>query len=128
MTDEDRAFPTALLDAAVAAADPERALDAQLPARPKGRTVVIGAGKGAAHPVPDAAGLAAAAAFFASARLSLEAAADRAQALGVPAVILSDAIEAEARDVGRVHAAFAALFVPGPTGTNVNDFRAILVC
>lgn len=294
VTDADRAFLTALFDAAVAAADPSRALAAHLPARPKGRTVVIGAGKGAAqlaaafetlwdgplegvvvtrygygcptrairvleaaHPVPDAAGLAASAALFdavrglgpddlvvalvcgggsallpappgdltledeaalnrallasgapisvmnairkqvsrikggrlaaachparvvslvvsdvpgddpaqvasgptvpdavtrdqaralvaswridlpprvadwlageagaaplpgdpvfarnevrviASARLSLEAAADRAQALGVPAVILSDAIEGEARDVGRVHAAIA---------------------
>jgi hydroxypyruvate reductase len=44
---------------------------------------------------------------IASARLSLEAAAQRAQALGVPAVILSDCIEGEARDVGRVHAAIA---------------------
>ncbi len=45
---------------------------------------------------------------IASARLSLEAAAARAQALGVPAVILSDRIEGEARDVARVHAAIAA--------------------
>lgn len=44
---------------------------------------------------------------IASARLSLEAAAAAAQAAGVPAVILSDAIEGEARDVGRVHAAIA---------------------
>src|SRR5690606_2554829 len=43
----------------------------------------------------------------ASARLSLEAAAARAGAAGVPAVILSDAIEGEARDVARVHAAIA---------------------
>jgi hydroxypyruvate reductase len=41
---------------------------------------------------------------IASARLSLEAAAARSR---VPAVILSDAIEGEARDVGRVHAAIA---------------------
>jgi hydroxypyruvate reductase len=294
VTDADRAFLTALFDAAVAAADPELALAAHLPERPKGRTVVIGAGKGAAqlaaaferlwdgplegvvvtrygygcptrairvleaaHPVPDDAGLRASTALFdavrglgpddlvvalvcgggsallpcppgdltladeaalnrallasgapisvmnairkqvsrikggrlaaachparvvslvvsdvpgddpaqvasgptvpdavtrdqaralvaswridlphrvadwlvgeagaaplpddpvfarnevrviASARLSLEAAADRARALGVPAVILSDAIEGEARDVGRVHAAIA---------------------
>ena len=33
----DRDFLTALFDAAVAAADPERALAAHLPARPKGR-------------------------------------------------------------------------------------------
>jgi len=96
-----RAFLKRLFDAAVAAADPERALAAHLPARPKGRTVVVGAGKGAAqlaaaferlwgapvegvvvtrygyacatrrirvleaaHPVPDAAGLAASAALL----------------------------------------------------------------
>lgn len=101
MTPEDRSFLTGLFDAAVAAADPERALAAHLPTRPKGRTVVIGAGKGAAqlaaaferlwkgplqgvvvtrygygcetrtirvieaaHPVPDVAGLAASAALF----------------------------------------------------------------
>lgn len=101
MTPEDRGFLMALFDAAVAAADPMRALAAHLPSRPKGRTVVIGAGKGAAqlaaafetlwdgplkgvvvtrygyscptktikvleaaHPVPDAAGLAASAALF----------------------------------------------------------------
>ena len=44
---------------------------------------------------------------IASARLSLEAAAGRAEAMGLSAVILSDAIEGEARDVGRVHAAIA---------------------
>lgn len=44
---------------------------------------------------------------IASARLSLEAAAATAEAHGVPAVILSDAIEGEARDVGQVHAAIA---------------------
>ncbi|MBL9074510.1 glycerate kinase [Tabrizicola sp.] len=44
---------------------------------------------------------------IASARLSLESAAARAEGQGVPAVILSDAIEGEARDVGRVHAAIA---------------------
>lgn len=101
MTPADRALLTQLFEAAVAAADPERALRPHLPARPKGRTVVVGAGKGAAqlaaaferlwdgplsgvvvtrygyscptarirvieaaHPVPDAAGLAASAALF----------------------------------------------------------------
>ncbi|WP_238368551.1 glycerate kinase type-2 family protein [Mesobacterium pallidum] len=44
---------------------------------------------------------------IASARLSLEAAAARAEAAGVTAAILSDAIEGEAREVGRVHAAIA---------------------
>ncbi|MDP2085860.1 MAG: glycerate kinase [Gemmobacter sp.] len=101
MTDDDRILLTDLFTAAVAAADPLRALAAHLPARPPGRTVVIGAGKGAAqlaaafetlwdapvsgvvvtrygygcptrhirvleaaHPVPDAAGIAASAALF----------------------------------------------------------------
>ena len=101
MTPDDRAFLTALFHAAVAAADPLRALAAHLPPRPKGRVVVIGAGKGAAqlaaafetlwdgpssgvvvtrygygcptkairvleaaHPVPDAAGLIASQALF----------------------------------------------------------------
>ncbi|SNS42666.1 glycerate kinase type-2 family protein [Antarctobacter heliothermus] len=44
---------------------------------------------------------------IASARLSLEAAAARAEAQGISAAILSDAIEGEAYDVGRVHAALA---------------------
>jgi hydroxypyruvate reductase len=44
---------------------------------------------------------------IASAHLSLEAAARRAEAMGVPAVILSDCVEGEARDVARVHAAIA---------------------
>ena len=42
-------FLTDLFNAAVDAADPETALSACLPAKPKGRTVVIGAGKGAAQ-------------------------------------------------------------------------------
>lgn len=94
---EARAFLGHLFDAAVNAADPERTIRLHLPDRPKGRTIVVGAGKGsaqmaaafekawdgplegtvvtrygyaapcerievveAAHPVPDAAGLAAA--------------------------------------------------------------------
>lgn len=44
---------------------------------------------------------------IASAAVSLEAAAAEAERRGVPAVILSDAIEGEARDVGLVHAAIA---------------------
>lgn len=87
-------FLTSVFKAAIAAADPEHTIRAHLPQRPKGRTIVIGAGKGsaqmaaafekawdgpieglvvtrygyaapterirvleAAHPVPDAAGL-----------------------------------------------------------------------
>ena len=42
-----------------------------------------------------------------SARFSLEAAAQRARALGIPAMILSDAIEGEAADIARMHAAIA---------------------
>lgn len=97
MTLDPKAFLTSIFEAAVAAADPELTIRKHLPAKPKGRTIVIGAGKGsaqmaaafekvwdgpieglivtrygygaptkqlevveAAHPVPDAAGLAAA--------------------------------------------------------------------
>ncbi|TGQ40712.1 MULTISPECIES: glycerate kinase [unclassified Mesorhizobium] len=93
MTDP-KSFLTSIFNAAVAAADPEKTIRSHLPARPKGRTIVVGAGKGsaqmaaafekvwdgpieglvvtrygygakcerieiveAAHPVPDAAGL-----------------------------------------------------------------------
>ena len=49
MTPEDRAFVTALFDAAVQAANPMQVLRAHLPQRPTGRVVVIGAGKGVAQ-------------------------------------------------------------------------------
>ena len=49
MIAEDRAFLTALFEAAVSAADPCLAIKAHIPNPPKGRTVVIGAGKGAAQ-------------------------------------------------------------------------------
>jgi glycerate 2-kinase len=55
---------------------------------------------------------------IASARLSLEAAAARAEAEGIAAVILSDAIEGEARDIGRMHAAIAR-----ETATRNRPFR-----
>ncbi len=98
---DDRQFLASLFRAAVDAADPQTALLPHMPDRPKGRTVVVGAGKGAAqmakafedlwgepvegvvvtrygyrgptrriqvleasHPVPDAAGLAASDALF----------------------------------------------------------------
>lgn len=98
---DPRAFLISLFNAAVLAAQPERTIAANLPERPKGRTIVIGAGKGsaqmarafekawggslegvvvtrygfgvpcerikiieAAHPVPDLAGLAATAELF----------------------------------------------------------------
>ncbi len=44
-----RAFLQKLFYAAVAAADPDKALATHLPEKPKGRTVVVGAGKGAAQ-------------------------------------------------------------------------------
>lgn len=103
MKPTDRIFLTRLFEAAIAAAEPARALQGNLPDKPKGRTVVIGAGKGAAqlaaafeeawgapvegvvvtrygyacetrhvkvieaaHPVPDAAGLAATEALLAA--------------------------------------------------------------
>ncbi|MCW2307970.1 glycerate kinase type-2 family protein [Rhodobium gokarnense] len=46
---DDRAFLTGLFEAAVDAADPFRVLARHLPKPPKGRTVVIGAGKGSAQ-------------------------------------------------------------------------------
>ena len=46
---DPRAFLEGLFHAAVAAADPEKVLAAHLPEKPRGRTVVIGAGKGAAQ-------------------------------------------------------------------------------
>jgi glycerate 2-kinase len=45
--------------------------------------------------------------IIASAGLSLRAAADRARALGLEPVVLSDAIEGEAREIGRKHAEIA---------------------
>lgn len=97
MTLDPKIFLTSIFNAAVAAADPELTIRNHLPAKPKGRTIVVGAGKGsaqmaaalekawdgpiegvvvtrygygarcerievleAAHPVPDEAGLAAA--------------------------------------------------------------------
>lgn len=46
---EPRAFLASLFDAAVRAADPLEGIRAHLPEKPLGRTVVIGAGKGAAQ-------------------------------------------------------------------------------
>lgn len=46
---EPRALFTSLFSAAVSAADPQRVISAALPEKPKGRTIVIGAGKGAAQ-------------------------------------------------------------------------------
>ena len=49
MSDPNRAFLAHLFEAAVAAADPLQALKGKLPPAPKGKTVVIGAGKGSAQ-------------------------------------------------------------------------------
>ena len=46
---DSKAFLTSIFEAAVAAADPERTVRNHLPAKPKGRTIVIGAGKGSAQ-------------------------------------------------------------------------------
>ena len=43
MTFDPQAFLTSIFEAAVSAADPERTIRANLPAKPKGRTIVIGA-------------------------------------------------------------------------------------
>ncbi len=48
MLDEPKALLRALFDAAIAAADPGRVLARHLPPKPKGRTLVVGAGKAAA--------------------------------------------------------------------------------
>lgn len=46
---DPKPFLTSIFEAAVAAADPERTIREHLPQPPKGRTIVIGAGKGAAQ-------------------------------------------------------------------------------
>ena len=58
----------------------------------------------------------------ASAKFSLESAAKAAEVAGIPAVILSDCIEGEARDVGLVHAAIAK-----EVRLNARPFRAPIV-
>jgi glycerate 2-kinase len=46
---DPKSFLTSIFEAAVAAADPLRTIEMRLPPKPKGRTVVIGCGKGAAQ-------------------------------------------------------------------------------
>ncbi|ESZ22549.1 glycerate kinase type-2 family protein [Mesorhizobium sp. L48C026A00] len=46
---DPKSFLAAIFNAAVAAADPQRTIRDHLPAMPKGRTIVIGAGKGSAQ-------------------------------------------------------------------------------
>lgn len=70
------------------------------------RTVL--AGEAGRPPAPDDPALSRnSVAIIASAALSLDAAAARARELGHEAVILSDAIEGEAREVAKMHAAIA---------------------
>ena len=49
MTFDPKSFLTAVFNAAVAAADPELTIRNHLPNKPKGRTIVVGAGKGSAQ-------------------------------------------------------------------------------
>ncbi|MDA4844989.1 glycerate kinase type-2 family protein [Hoeflea poritis] len=49
MTEDPRTLLTALFDAAIAAADPEATIRSHLPEKPRGRTVIVGAGKGVAQ-------------------------------------------------------------------------------
>src|SRR5690554_6036147 len=49
MTEAPRRLFEDLFRAAIDAADPERGMAANLPGKPSGRTVVVGAGKGAAR-------------------------------------------------------------------------------
>jgi hydroxypyruvate reductase len=49
MTFDPKSFLTSIFRAAVAAADPELTIRRHLPERPKGRTIVVGAGKGSAQ-------------------------------------------------------------------------------
>ncbi len=49
MTLSPKPFLTSIFEAAIAAADPLKAMRPHLPVRPKGRTIVIGYGKGAAQ-------------------------------------------------------------------------------
>jgi len=46
---DPKTFLTSIFEAAVAAADPLRTIEKHLPPKPKGRTIVIGCGKGAAQ-------------------------------------------------------------------------------
>ena len=46
---DDRKLLRELFDCAVAAANPEYLIEKFLPKKPKGRTIVVGAGKGAAQ-------------------------------------------------------------------------------
>ena len=46
---DPKSFLTAIFNAAVAAADPELTIRSHLPERSKGRTIVVGAGKGSAQ-------------------------------------------------------------------------------
>ena len=53
MTREPRALLRAMFDAAVVAALPDKSVPLHLPAPPKGRTIVVGAGKASAAIAPE---------------------------------------------------------------------------
>jgi hydroxypyruvate reductase len=87
-----------VFDAAVASADPGAAVLRHLPEKPKGRCVVIGAGK---------ASVAMAATLDATPSLALAAAARTAAEAGLAPLILGDAIEGESRELGVMMAGIA---------------------
>ena len=49
MNEKEKRFLSDLFSVAISAADPEKVIKANLPAKPKGRTVLVGAGKGVAQ-------------------------------------------------------------------------------
>ena len=49
MSADPKRFLTGIFEAAIAAALPDRTIGAHLPEAPRGRTIVVGAGKGAAQ-------------------------------------------------------------------------------
>ena len=105
---QPREFLRALYNAAVVRALPGLNTAAFLPPPPRGRTLVLGAGKAG---VEDNAG-----AIVTPSTLV------RAAALGLKAPDFLDR-----NDACNFFKPLGDLVVPGPTFTNVNDFRALLV-
>ena len=137
---QDKALLARLFEAAVHAADPIEALRAHLPARPNGRVVVTLRGKGrggrnsefllalalAAEGVPFAA-LAADTDGIDSSEDNAGAFAEGNSMARLRALGMDPGEKLSANDAYSVFEALSDLFEPGPTGTNVNDFRAILI-
>ncbi len=88
-------------------ADARRLVELYGIALPPAATAVLSSDANPAPRPTDAAFARNSVAIIASAALSLEAAAQKATAMGLHPVILSDAIEGEAREVAKVHAAIA---------------------